>query len=98
MRLQLPRLLVTPETEVSFLVRARLCFASPAHNVAHGVIPFVARVFIDRTRSGAERIFQRPDLRKRGGIINGGTVKDRFGVDALEGLDYVQVRGGSFEL
>src|SRR5580704_3693037 len=75
----------------------RLAFflAGTAQDVDHRVVALVAGVLKYGTRSCAKWIFDGPGLRKRGGIFNGGAVKQGIRADAREPFDDMQVCGRS---
>src|SRR5208283_4199231 len=64
---------------------------SPAKDIRHGVVPFVARVLKNRTRSCDKRIFHRPILGERGGVVNRDPVQNSVGVHPPKPFDNMQV-------
>src|SRR5450755_359507 len=68
-----------------------LHLSGAAQDIGHGVVAFMARVLVNRSRSCNERIFKRPVLRESGGIIHCGFVEYGVRPHTSEPLDYMQI-------
>src|SRR5580658_8870149 len=76
-----------------FLFLRLVGLAGAAENVAHRVVAFMARVFVDRTLGRYKGILNRPILGKRAGIVDGHLVENGVLIDARKPLDHVQIGG-----
>src|SRR4029453_4158531 len=66
-------------------------------DVAHRVVAFMARVFVEELCGSRPRVLARPRLRPGVGILNRKPVQERLRIDARETLYDVQVRRGPSE-
>src|SRR5215467_9419585 len=75
-------------------LRGLFCGARSGENAGHGVVAFVAGIFVDGLVALAHRNNSGERPRPYARIIDGELVHERVGVSAGEFLDEVQVRPG----
>src|SRR5215510_4976509 len=78
---------------LAFLRVVRFLQARAAQNVAHRIVPFVARVLVELLVRDGPGVLSRPRPRPRVGVFNGKPVQQVFGVHSREPLDDVEAGG-----